>query len=316
MNKFAGFALVALSAAAFGLLPIFARFAYADVAGTNTLLFLRFAIAGAVMLLLMRVRRIPFPRGGRLLGVALMGAIGYTGQSLFYFTALTYASASLVALMLYVYPALVALLSALFLRERITAKKAFALGLALLGTALILGLGGTGDARGLFLALGAAAVYSVYIVAGSLLIGEGMAIQSSTVIMLSAALVFGLLTAASGFEPPRTASGIAALLAIVLVSTVAALVAFFAGLERIGATSAAMTSTLEPLVTVTAAAAFLGESLGPMSAAGGALILASLVVLTRAPSPPAEELGRKDQARLGWQARTDHVIMPPEGRKR
>lgn len=293
MNRAAGFALVALSAAAFGVLPIFARFAYADGAGTNTLLFLRFAIGGILMLLLMWVRRVPFPRGGRLLGFALMGALGYTGQSICYFTALKYASASLVVLILYVYPALVTLLSVLFLRERITARKGSALGLALAGTILVLGFGGTGDARGLLLALGAAVVYSAYIICGSRLIGEGMAIQSSAVIMLSAALVFGTITAASGFEPPRTASGYAALLAITLVSTVVALVAFFAGLERIGPTSAAMTSTLEPLVTVAAASVFLGESLRPLSLAGGALILASLLVLTR---PPRKSTSPEDLA--------------------
>jgi drug/metabolite transporter (DMT)-like permease len=71
------------------------------------------------------------------------------------------------------------------------------------------------------------------------------------------------------------------------VSTVVAIVAFFAGLARLGPTRTATLSTLEPVVTVTLAAVVLGEAVGPLQAAGGALVLAAVLVLVRtAPSPP------------------------------
>jgi drug/metabolite transporter (DMT)-like permease len=283
MKRLAGFALVILSALAFGFLAIFARFAYADGAGTTSLLFLRFAIAGLFMLGLMRLRRLAFPRGKKLALFALMGAVGYAGQSFCYFTALKYASASLVALLLYVYPAIVTVLAAIFLKERLRPVKVAALVLALSGSALILGFEGSGEARGMLLALGAACIYALYIVCGSKIIGEGMAVQSSTVIMLSAALVFGAVSLAGGFEPPRSASGAFAVAAIALVSTAVAIVSFFAGLERIGPASASMVSTIEPLVTVVAAALFLGESIGPLTALGGGMVLAALVALAAFP---------------------------------
>jgi drug/metabolite transporter (DMT)-like permease len=65
-----------------------------------------------------------------------MGAVGYAGVSLAYFTALTMASAGLVALLLYLYPALVMVLSGVFLGERLSRVNVGVPLLALLGTAL------------------------------------------------------------------------------------------------------------------------------------------------------------------------------------
>jgi drug/metabolite transporter (DMT)-like permease len=59
---------------------------------------------------------------------------------------------------------------------------------------------------------------------------------------------------------------------------------YFAGLQRIGPTRASTISTLEPLVTVTLAAIVLGERIATVQMAGGALILAAVVLLARARS--------------------------------
>lgn len=286
-RRSSGAALVAVSAASFGIMPILARFAYADRVGITTLLFFRFAVGAVFMLAIVRLRRLAFPRGAALAGIALMGAVGYVGQSLCYFTALKFASAGLVALLLYVYPALVTLLSAVLFRERITGRKAFALVLALSGTALIVGFGGRGDYRGVILGLGAALIYSIYIVSGSRLIKVGQSIQASALIMSAAAVVFGVLAAVAGLEPPHSPAGLASVLAIALVCTVVALTTFFAGMERVGPTSASMISTLEPVVTVSAAALFLGEPLSVLNLAGGGLILGSLFILISGPKRAA-----------------------------
>jgi len=55
-----------------------------------------------------------------------------------------------------------------------------------------------------------------------------------------------------------------------------------AGIERIGPTNASTVSTLEPVVAVLLAGLLLGESLSPLKIAGGVLILAAVVILTRA----------------------------------
>ena len=65
-----------------------------------------------------------------------LGAVGYGGQAVCYFTALRLAPAGLAALLLYLHPALVALLAAAFLHERLTVAKLAALVIALTGTTL------------------------------------------------------------------------------------------------------------------------------------------------------------------------------------
>jgi len=67
--------------------------------------------------------------------------------------------------------------------------------------------------------------------------------------------------------------------AIALVSTVAAILCFFAGLARVGPSAASILSTLEPLVTVALAAAAFGDSLGPVQQVGGALVLGAVLVM-------------------------------------
>src|SRR5215471_3155747 len=105
-NRRLGLVLIIISAASFGVMPIFARLAYNAGAEPITVLFLRFTIAAVVMNLIMVLRRKVYPRGLVLMELILLGAIAYVGESLAYFLALKMASAGLVALLLYIYPAL------------------------------------------------------------------------------------------------------------------------------------------------------------------------------------------------------------------
>jgi len=278
MNRLLGILLVAVSAAAFGTLAIFGRYAYAAGMDVFSVLFLRFSLAAALMTILLAARREPLPRGVPLIQLVGMGAIGYVGQAFSYLTALKYASSGLVALLLYLYPAFVAVLSTLWLREHITRPKIVALGLALVGTALTVGPE-EGQFLGVLLAISAAAIYSVYIMVGTQVMKHVSAIQSSTVIFASAGLMSGLLMLGQGPHLPATGAGWAAIGSIVLIATVLPVVTFLAGLERIGPTNAAMLSTLEPAVTVLLAAMLLGETLRPITLLGGSLILVAVLLL-------------------------------------
>jgi drug/metabolite transporter (DMT)-like permease len=280
MHRLVGIGLVALSAAAFGTLAIFGRQAYAAGLNTFTILFLRFGLAALLMLALMAARRERLPRGSVLARLAGMGALGYIGQSFSYLTALKYASAGLVALLLYLYPVLVALLAAVFLREKLTPAKGLALLLALAGTALTVDPEG-GQGVGIALAISAAAIYSIYIIVGTGVMKHVSAVQSSAVIFASAGLTAGVLMVIEGPSLPTTPAGWGAIAAIVIVATVVPVVTFLAGLERIGPTNAAMLSTLEPVVTVLLAAWLLNETLKPAALIGGGLILLAVIVVTR-----------------------------------
>ncbi|RIK53949.1 MAG: EamA family transporter, partial [Chloroflexi bacterium] len=184
MKRLAGIVLIAISAASFGTLAIFGRYAYAEGVDTFTLLFLRFGLAASFMTLILILRREPFPRGRILAQLIGMGAIGYVGQSFLYMTAIRYASAGLVALLLYLYPFFVAILSMTFLRETLTRAKIIALVLALTGAALTVGPV-SGQLIGALMAIAAALIYSVYIIVGAGVMKRVSPVQSSTVIFAS-----------------------------------------------------------------------------------------------------------------------------------
>lgn len=289
-----GALLVALSAASFGAMAIFARYAYAGGTDVLGLLMVRFLVAGSVLAIVAHRRGVAWPRGRTLWSIVAMGALGYVGQSLCYFIALQHAQASLVALLLYLYPAFVTLLAALWLGERLTRVKCAALVLCLAGSALMVG-GGHGEPLGIALGLTAAVVYSLYIVAGARVTPGVDPLATTAIVCLSAAAVFcavSIVRALSGAPPhlPATPLAWGALIAIALVSTVTAMLAFFAGLTRLGAARTSMLSTLEPVVTVLLAAALLGERLAPLQWIGGAGVLGAVLWLVRAGGDARDEV--------------------------
>ena len=261
-------------------MAIFARFAYASGADVLGVLAARFTIAGAILALVMFATRRPWPRGRALRVAIAMGAVGYVGQAVCFFAGLQYASAGLIALLLYAYPTLVCLLAAAFLHERLTPRRVALLMVSFVGIALTLG-GGHGTPTGIVLGLAAAAFYSVYIVVGARELGGTDALAATTVVCLSAAAT---LLIASLFRTPHFPGawwGWLAIAAIAVVSTVVAMIAFFGALKRIGPAVASIASTLEPVVTVALAWIVLGESLAPVQIAGGALVLGSAAWLAR-----------------------------------
>lgn len=275
-----GLIQVLLSAVAFGAMAILARVAYADGTSPSTLLLLRFAIAGLVLLSWVRLRRLPWPSGKPLLALVLMGTLGYAGMSACYFNALNYAAAGTVALLLYLFPVIVLLLS-VFLGERLTVLRLAALLLALSGLAVTIGLEFSAQPLGLILGLGAALIYSLYILAGSRFTAGSDPLAAACVVTLSAAASYAVQVGWQGWAPPQSTQGWLAIVMMALLCTVAAVALFLNGLEKIGATRASLVSTAEPVVTILLAWALLDEPVGLPQLAGGVLILGAVLLVSR-----------------------------------
>ena len=277
-----GAVFVIASTVGFGTLGILGKLAYAGGASTVTVLFLRFFLAGLVMTAVMQARRLVWPRGRDLWLLIGLGAAGYVGQSFCYFSALHHATAGLTALLLYLYPALVLIASAMLGRQRLTPTKAGLAAAALTGVLLTVGGGLSGSTVGIAFGLGAAVIYTAYILVGEGVIPRTGAIPAATVVMLAAAVVFAIATLVTGPNWPGNAVGWLAILGIALLATVIPIVGFFAGMRRLGATDAATISTLEPVVTLLLAWLILHETLAPMQVVGAVLVISAVAALTRA----------------------------------
>lgn len=271
-------------------MAIFAKFAFRHGASVTSLLTLRFGMAAAVLwLLVAATRRSLPPRRVVVAGIGL-GAFGYSAQAACYFAALQHIDASLTALLLCTYPALVFVGAVLLGRDRVTAPRVSALGLAGAGAALVLLGGSTGalDATGIALGLGAALTYTTYILVADTVVGEGDPFALAAIVATSAfvsLLTFSVVT--DRIDLTLDARGWAAMLGLVLLSTVGAVTAFLLGLERVGPSTASIVSIVEPAVTVSLAAVIFGERLGGVQLLGGALVLTAVVVLQLRPDAGA-----------------------------
>jgi drug/metabolite transporter (DMT)-like permease len=290
-----GMLLCIASAAAFGAMAVFGKLALADGATVGTLLAGRFALAAALFWVFLAVRGHASEvraLGRRDTALALaLGAFGYAGPAAGYFVALERIDASLAVMLVYTFPAIVAIAAVALGRERLDARRATALGLASGGLALVLAGAGAGtvDPLGVALALGTAVVYGAYVLAG-----DGVSRRADPRVLAAlvcsgaaASLNAGSLLLGQLRPEALTPAGWGWMACLAVVSTVAALGLFFAGLRRVGPTTASLLATVEPLVTVLLAFLVFGERLGALQLAGGALVAAAVVALRTPAVRPA-----------------------------
>jgi drug/metabolite transporter (DMT)-like permease len=279
------------SASAFGAMGVLGKLAYDDGATVGTLLAVRFGLAALLFWALTvatRATRELRALTCRDVLIALgLGALGYAAQAGAYFAALARMDAGLLSLLVYTYPAIVALAAIALGRDRFDARRLAALVLASSGLVLVLASAGTGALDPLAAALGlaAAVIYSAYIlVSGS--IAERVSPRAfSTLVCTGAAVTLTVGSALLGELRPSDVSvaGWGWLACLALISTVAAVSLFFIGIARVGPTVASILSTVEPVVTVLLAFVVFGEVLGATQLLGGALVLSSVLVLYARP---------------------------------
>jgi drug/metabolite transporter (DMT)-like permease len=273
------------SGAAFGAMGIFGKLAYDEGATVGTLLSVRFTLAAALFLLAGAARSLrTLERRDVGTGIAL-GACGYAVQAGCYFAALERIDASLLSLLIYTFPAIVMVAAIALGRERFDGRRVAALAIASGGLALVVAGAGAGalDPLGAVLGLTAAGVYSGYI-----LVSEGIAkrvrpellaalvCSGAAVALTAGAAVLGDLRLGE-----LTAAGWLWLACLAAVSTVGAIGLFFAGLARVGPTTASILATAEPLVTVLLAFLVFSETLTPIQLGGGALVVAAAATIGR-----------------------------------
>lgn len=275
-------ALVALGAIGFGLMPLFARTAYADGLPPLSLLSWRFAIA--FLCLLPFLPRMLAARRDML--AAVIAGAGYMGTMFFYFLALQHLTVALTVLILFTYPLFTILLGWLAFREKLTWQNAVAAVLVLLAALLILSPAGL-DGHGNPLAIGMAFIpplaYAVFMhVAAKRLSAVAIPVRLGGVFLggLLAMLALGLLMD-GGIAAPASATGWAATLALAIVSTVGALGLLLYGAPAAGAERTAIAGASELVTALLVGVLAYNETLEPITLLGAALIVGAMLLAAR-----------------------------------
>ncbi|WP_432519275.1 DMT family transporter [Kineococcus sp. SYSU DK006] len=300
-----GPALCLVSAACFGAMAVFGKLAYEAGVAPGALLLVRFGLAAVLLAALLLVRpalrhppppapdrRTPAvvrarPGPAAVVTAVGLGAVGYATQASLYFAALELVDAALLSLIFYTHPSLVTVTAVLLGRDRLTPRRCAALVVASGGTLLVLlGSGGAGSSPlGALLAFGSALTYTAYVLVADVLVRRTAPVVLSVLVMAGAAAALAVRAAVTGgVDLGFGWRGWWWLVCIAVVSTVVAVLAFFAGLRRTGPSTAVILSTFEPVVTTASAALALQEFPGPVQLTGGLLVLSAVAVLQLRPA--------------------------------
>jgi drug/metabolite transporter (DMT)-like permease len=278
----AGLLFCLISAAAFSTSNIFGRVALEDGAGVLTILALRYGGAATIFWGLVAANRQPLPAFGPAAPVFGLGALVLALQVALIYAALTRLNAGLVTILLYTFPAVVAVAAIVLGRERASRRKLGAVAAATIGIVLVL----AGDAElrpdwiGITLALASAVLAAGWVLASDRLLQGFPPLTVSALIATGAATSLWLVGLASGaidfdFGP----SAWAAIVGTILITTVVANWTILAGMARVGPTVASILLTAEVPMGVTWATLLLGEGLKPLQIVGGALVVLAVVLL-------------------------------------
>jgi drug/metabolite transporter, DME family len=218
-------------------------------------------------------------------GMMLIGLLMAADQAL-YFAALAYAGITVATLIsICGAPVLVTLFTAWVERRWPQRFTLFAIGLALVGTVLLIG-GNTspdvypGSALGILFALGSACTHAAVILVGRSLMARQHPLQVTAVGFTTGALLLGILAQTVGFAGDYPVQGWALILYIGIVPTALAYGLFLLGVRTTPAPIASVLGLLEPLTAAVLAAWLFGESLTIFGLMGSAMLLTAIYLLS------------------------------------
>jgi drug/metabolite transporter (DMT)-like permease len=288
-----GIALALVGVVAFSVRPILIKLAYAYVTDPVTLIALRmvfslpFFVATAFWVR-RDTARTPLTRRDWW-AVLFLGFLGYYLASFLDFLGLQYISAGLGRLMLFLYPTITVLLSALFLGKYVSRRDIVALVISYAGLALVLSQGFAGENRnltlGALLVFGSALCYAVYLVSSSQVVTRIGSMRftayATSVASLLCILQFLLLRPLSALQLPPQVYGLA--IAMALGCTVLPVFVTSEALRRIGANQVAIIGAAGPVTTIFLGWLGLEESMTLLQIAGAVLVLAGVLLVTTKP---------------------------------
>jgi drug/metabolite transporter (DMT)-like permease len=274
----AGILLCLASAAAFSTSTIFGRVALEDGVGVTTILVLRYVAAAPLFWLLVRLAGQGLPTQMAGVRAFVLGAVVVAPQAILIYMALARLTAGLVVLLLYTFPAMVAIGAFVTGREPVSWRKASAVAIAILGTALAMLGDGQIQANGVgvALALGSAFCCALWILIGDRVLQRMAALTVSALISTGAAVTLCLIGVVSNaVELSFGPAGWVAIVGTIVVAFATSL----AGMARVGPTVASILLTAEVPLAVSWSILFLGEQLQPMQVVVGALVVAAVLLL-------------------------------------
>lgn len=267
--------LMALSMAVFGTLPVFVK----NIPLSSAEIALYRAVLAAVLTgiyIAAAKKNAKFKRIRRELPLILVSGAAMGINWILLFEAYRYTSVSVATLSYYFAPVIVTIACPFLFRERLTAKQIFCFVMATAGVVLITGVGGLGgsDLKGIALGLSAAVFYASVILLNKRIRTVDGINRTFIQFIAAAAVLLPYTAAAGGFHlMSLDFAGTLSLLAVGFIHTGVTYCLYFSSVTWLTGQQAAVLSYIDPLVAVVMSVTVLGESITPLQAAGGLMIL-------------------------------------------
>jgi drug/metabolite transporter (DMT)-like permease len=273
-----------LAAVCYGTNPFGALPLYAEGVNTSSVLFYRFSMAVMILGVMLLAERKSFVVTKSELKVLASLGILFAASSITYYQSFRFMDAGIASTILFVYPVMVAVIMAVFFRERVTMTTVSSILLALVGIGMLYrgGEGATLSVVGIALVMISSLTYAVYIV----VVNQSQIRMSSLKLTFYVLLICMTCLLASSFTspdlhlqlPPSPRAWFYACW-LGLVPTVLSLVLMTIAVHEVGATPTAIMGALEPLTAVAIGVLLFGESLTLRLVTGIVLILLAVMVI-------------------------------------
>jgi drug/metabolite transporter (DMT)-like permease len=273
-----------LAAVCYGTNPFGALPLYAEGVNTSSVLFYRFSMAVMILGVMLLAERKSFVVTKNELKVLASLGILFAASSITYYQSFRFMDAGIASTILFVYPVMVAVIMAVFFRERVTMTTVSSILLALVGIGMLYrgGEGATLSVVGIALVMISSLTYAVYIV----VVNQSQIRMSSLKLTFYVLLICMTCLLAYSFTspdlhlqlPPSPRAWFYACW-LGLVPTVLSLVLMTIAVHEVGATPTAIMGALEPLTAVAIGVLLFGESLTLRLVTGIVLILLAVMVI-------------------------------------
>jgi len=270
-------ALVVFAALGYSFHTTLARATYDYGPGPMTILLFRSLTTAVALYVILRLRGLdPWPKGKALWGGMFLGVL-LACQAAAMLSALYFIPASLLILVFYLFPMMVAAISHLTGMHRITAVNLVALAAAFVGVAIALGVAPEGlDWRGVVLGLVAALTVAGNIVGSGSVMRTMNPIVLTFVMALAMCLVYVVANAVRGeIVLPGEPAGWRPLAGSVLAYLVAS-IALYSSIHRLGPPRVAIVMNVEPIFTIVLANVLLEERLTLIQLLGAAIVVGAI----------------------------------------
>ena len=282
-NKAKGYILAAFSAATYGMNPLFSLPLYADGMGVDSVIFFRYLFAVPMVALMVKSRGRSFAIQKGELWPLLMVGVFFVLSSITLFRSYLYMDSGIASTILFIYPVMVALIMAIFFKEKVSLQTWVCIAMALAGIGLLYKApdGATLSTLGILFVLGSALAYTLYIITvNKTILKDVPSVKVTFYVILIGFIIFSVMVLlGGGLQTPTKWWLWLDLVAFALFPTVISMYCATKAIVYIGSTATAILGALEPVTAVLFGITLFGETLQGRGVAGLLLIIVSVTMV-------------------------------------